>query len=81
MIRKPEDLPERLFGNLADRGANQQTFEDKKGNPQINSSVWGFFLGETGIIGEIKSLQLITRITQHFFIQLPAGWAMEETAI
>jgi len=44
VIRKSEDLPETLFGNLTDSGANQQAFEDKKGNPQIDLSVWGFFL-------------------------------------
>jgi len=44
MIREPEDLPETLFSNLADRGADQQAFEDKKGNPQTDESVWGFFL-------------------------------------
>ena len=43
VIRESEDLPETLFGNLADRGANQQAFEDKKGNPQIDLSVRGFF--------------------------------------
>jgi len=43
VIRESEDLPEKLFGNLMDRGANQQAFEDKKGNPQIDLSVWGFF--------------------------------------
>jgi len=31
VIRESEDLSETLFGNLADRGANQQAFEDKKG--------------------------------------------------
>ena len=44
VIGESEDLPEKLFGNLMDRGANQQAFEDKKGNPQIDLSVWGFFL-------------------------------------
>ncbi|MDL1967704.1 MAG: hypothetical protein LWW97_03940 [Deltaproteobacteria bacterium] len=62
-----------MFGNLADTGANQQAFEDKKGNPQVDSSVWGFFLGETGIISEVKRLQLITRFTLHVFYSID-GW-------
>ncbi|MDL1964519.1 MAG: Plug domain-containing protein [Deltaproteobacteria bacterium] len=37
----------------------------------------GDFFWGTGIIDEIKSLQLLTRFIQHFFIQLTAGWAME----
>jgi len=34
-------------------------------NPRTNNAVRGFFWGETGIINEIKSLQLLTRFLLH----------------
>jgi hypothetical protein len=51
----------------------QQVVEDKKGTPRVDSSVWRFFLRETGKIGEIKSLQLFVRFIQHFFYSIDCG--------